>query len=256
MEIAKTRRVITLHRRNSSIDETEEVQKLMKLILSTCEYDHTIVGKSKKCLYSVKSDIKHRQFQLAISINYTVRDELSEVPSDSLVMEHDEADEFTIHIARYRPQEIHKLASKTKFTKKEIQLIYRGFKQECPTGMVDEESFIHIFSQFFPLGDATNYAHYVFNTVKQKQTGKISFERQEHAVILIFTVTRRMFRKTALRFSKNIIYSNCPPLRTQNTANVELLFHIGQTKQQLNHTPFWDIQYWYEIPSNNLHSLV
>ncbi|CAH1103678.1 unnamed protein product [Psylliodes chrysocephalus] len=42
--------------------------------------------------------------------------------------------------------------------------------------MVDEESFIQIFSQFFPLGDATNYAHYVFNTIKQKQTGKISFE--------------------------------------------------------------------------------
>ncbi|XP_076262304.1 Kv channel-interacting protein 4-like isoform X4 [Rhynchophorus ferrugineus] len=54
--------------------------------------------------------------------------------------------------------------------------MYRGFKQECPTGMVDEESFKHIFSQFFPLGDATNYAHYVFNTMKQKQTGKISFE--------------------------------------------------------------------------------
>jgi hypothetical protein len=24
--------------------------------------------------------------------------------------------------------------------------------QECPTGMVDEDSFKHIFSQFFPLG--------------------------------------------------------------------------------------------------------
>ncbi|KAF7287745.1 Kv channel-interacting protein 4-like isoform X1 [Rhynchophorus ferrugineus] len=91
-------------------------------------------------------------------------------------MNDDDSDEFTIHIARYRPEEIHKLASKTKFTKKEIQLMYRGFKQECPTGMVDEESFKHIFSQFFPLGDATNYAHYVFNTMKQKQTGKISFE--------------------------------------------------------------------------------
>ncbi|XP_050313866.1 Kv channel-interacting protein 1-like isoform X2 [Anthonomus grandis grandis] len=88
----------------------------------------------------------------------------------------DESDEFTIHIARYRPEELHKLASKTKFTKKEIQLMYRGFKQECPTGMVDEESFKHIFAQFFPLGDATNYAHYVFNTMKQKQTNKISFE--------------------------------------------------------------------------------
>lgn len=88
----------------------------------------------------------------------------------------DENDEFNFHISRYRPQELQKLASKTKFTRKEIQLMYRGFKQECPTGMVDEESFKHIFSQFFPLGDATNYAHYVFNTIKQKQTGKISFE--------------------------------------------------------------------------------
>ncbi|XP_063928546.1 Kv channel-interacting protein 1-like isoform X1 [Zophobas morio] len=88
----------------------------------------------------------------------------------------EESDEFNFHIARYRPEELQKLASKTKFTRKEIQLMYRGFKQECPTGMVDEDSFKHIFSQFFPLGDATNYAHYVFNTIKQKQTGKISFE--------------------------------------------------------------------------------
>ncbi|XP_015833120.1 Kv channel-interacting protein 1 isoform X1 [Tribolium castaneum] len=88
----------------------------------------------------------------------------------------EETDEFNFHIARYRPEELQKLASKTKFTRKEIQLMYRGFKQECPTGMVDEDSFKQIFSQFFPLGDATNYAHYVFNTIKQKQTGKISFE--------------------------------------------------------------------------------
>ncbi|KPJ03860.1 Calsenilin [Papilio xuthus] len=42
--------------------------------------------------------------------------------------------------------------------------------------MVDEESFKNIFCQFFPLGDATQYAHYVFNTVKHKQRGKLNFE--------------------------------------------------------------------------------
>lgn len=41
----------------------------------------------------------------------------------------EETDEFNIHIARYRPEELQKLASKTKFTRKEIQLMYRGFKQ-------------------------------------------------------------------------------------------------------------------------------
>lgn len=88
----------------------------------------------------------------------------------------EEADEFSYHIPRHRPEELAKLIKTTKFTRKEIQLIYRGFKQECPTGMVDEESFKHIFAQFFPQGDATHYAHYVFNTIKHNQTGKISFE--------------------------------------------------------------------------------
>ncbi|KAJ9581344.1 hypothetical protein L9F63_023482, partial [Diploptera punctata] len=88
----------------------------------------------------------------------------------------EELDEFNIHVARHRPEELAKLTKTTKFTRKEIQLIYRGFKQECPTGMVDEESFKNIFSQFFPQGDASQYAHYVFNTIKHNQTGKISFE--------------------------------------------------------------------------------
>ncbi|GLH08996.1 Putative ca2+ sensor ef-hand superfamily [Gryllus bimaculatus] len=88
----------------------------------------------------------------------------------------EELDEFNIHVARHRPEELAKLAKTTKFTRKEIQLIYRGFKQECPTGMVDEDSFKNIFSQFFPQGDASQYAHYVFNTIKHNHTGKISFE--------------------------------------------------------------------------------
>ncbi|XP_046662178.1 Kv channel-interacting protein 4-like [Homalodisca vitripennis] len=93
----------------------------------------------------------------------------------SSIMNEEELDQFNIHVARYRPEELTKLTKTTKFTRKEIQLIYRGFKQECPTGMVDEESFKHIFSQFFPQGDASQYAHYVFNTIKHNQTGKISF---------------------------------------------------------------------------------
>ncbi|XP_076041848.1 Kv channel-interacting protein 4-like [Oratosquilla oratoria] len=48
--------------------------------------------------------------------------------------------------------------------------------QECPTGLVDEDAFKQIFSQFFPQGDATQYAHYVFNTFKHNHHGQISFE--------------------------------------------------------------------------------
>ncbi|KAK8730893.1 hypothetical protein OTU49_007683, partial [Cherax quadricarinatus] len=88
----------------------------------------------------------------------------------------DDMEEFSLTVQRYRPEELHKLAKTTRFTKKEIQLIYRGFKQECPTGLVDEEGFKSIFDQFFPQGDAKQYAHYVFNTFKQNNHGQISFE--------------------------------------------------------------------------------
>lgn len=53
---------------------------------------------------------------------------------------------------RHKPEELATLAATTRFSRKEIQLIYRGFKQECPSGLVDEDAFKHIFSQFFPQG--------------------------------------------------------------------------------------------------------
>ena len=58
---------------------------------------------------------------------------------------------------RHRPEELAILAATTSFTRKEIQLIYRGFKQECPTGLVDEESFKKIFIQFFPQGGKSSF---------------------------------------------------------------------------------------------------
>lgn len=54
--------------------------------------------------------------------------------------------------------------------------MYRGFKQECPAGIVNEETFKDIFAQFFPQGDASTYAHYVFKLFDQDHDGSISFE--------------------------------------------------------------------------------
>ncbi|XP_050544618.1 Kv channel-interacting protein 1-like isoform X1 [Daktulosphaira vitifoliae] len=112
---------------------------------------------------------RHRNLSITVRfLNYLKR-RFNRTPEEDI-------DDFNIQVSRYRPEELSKLTKITKFNKKEIQLIYRGFKQECPTGMVDEDSFKTIFSQFFPQGDATQYAQYVFNTIKRNQSGKISFE--------------------------------------------------------------------------------
>ncbi|XP_047498484.1 Kv channel-interacting protein 1-like [Penaeus chinensis] len=89
---------------------------------------------------------------------------------------HHDPDDIELSVVRYKPDGIDALARTTKFSKKDLQLIYRGFKAECPNGFVSEETFKGIYSQFFPQGDATAYAHYVFNAFDVEQQGSISFE--------------------------------------------------------------------------------
>ncbi|XP_058454866.1 Kv channel-interacting protein 4-like isoform X1 [Malaya genurostris] len=78
---------------------------------------------------------------------------------------------------KYRPESIAALCEATRFTEAEIKRIYRGFKAECPAGIIREETFKFIYSQFFPQGANTSlYAHYVFNTLDKDHTGILSFE--------------------------------------------------------------------------------
>uniref|UniRef100_A0A6P7FMW5 Kv channel-interacting protein 4-like isoform X1 n=1 Tax=Diabrotica virgifera virgifera TaxID=50390 RepID=A0A6P7FMW5_DIAVI len=78
---------------------------------------------------------------------------------------------------RYRPDSLEALCRATRFTEAEIKRIYRGFKAECPTGVVKEDTFKMIYAQFFPQGvNSSQYAHYVFNTLDQDHSGLISFE--------------------------------------------------------------------------------
>jgi len=82
---------------------------------------------------------------------------------------------------RYRPESLLQLCKLTKFSKRELQLMYRGFKQVCPNGVVSLEQFKEIYANFFPHGHKSNadtgrYAVYVFNTFDRDKNGYISFE--------------------------------------------------------------------------------
>ncbi|XP_058792547.1 Kv channel-interacting protein 1-like [Phymastichus coffea] len=80
-------------------------------------------------------------------------------------------------IPRYRPDSLRSLCRATRFNEAEMKRIYRGFKAQCPTGVVREDTFKLIYSQFFPQGaNSSQYAHYVFNTLDQDHSGILSFE--------------------------------------------------------------------------------
>ncbi|XP_043209242.1 Kv channel-interacting protein 1-like isoform X1 [Amphibalanus amphitrite] len=79
---------------------------------------------------------------------------------------------------RYRPRDVASLSADTHFSPHEVKRIYRGFKVECPMGVLGEEDFKDIYSRFFPQQSNTGlYAHYVFNTFDINSTDRvINFE--------------------------------------------------------------------------------
>ncbi|XP_066507199.1 calsenilin-like [Hoplias malabaricus] len=81
-----------------------------------------------------------------------------------------------LYVVRHQPEGLEELQSQTQFSRKELQSLYRGFKNECPSGLVDEETFKSIYSQFFPQGDASTYAHFLFKAFDTNRSGSIRFE--------------------------------------------------------------------------------
>ncbi|XP_060766235.1 Kv channel-interacting protein 1-like [Neoarius graeffei] len=85
-------------------------------------------------------------------------------------------DDLEMTMVCHRPEGLDQLEAQTNFSKRELQELYRGFKNECPSGVVNEETFKQIYSQFFPQGDASTYAHYLFNAFDSEHNGSIKFE--------------------------------------------------------------------------------
>jgi len=76
---------------------------------------------------------------------------------------------------RYKPTSVDEMAEETKFTRAEVKFLYRAFKQECPNGIIDEDTFKDVYENIFPLGDASKYAHLVFKCIDKEDTGGITF---------------------------------------------------------------------------------
>uniref|UniRef100_A0A8C7QET9 Neuronal calcium sensor 1 n=1 Tax=Oncorhynchus mykiss TaxID=8022 RepID=A0A8C7QET9_ONCMY len=53
--------------------------------------------------------------------------------------------------------------------------LYKGFIKDCPSGQLDAVGFQKIYKQFFPFGDPTKFASFVFNVFDENKDGHIEF---------------------------------------------------------------------------------
>lgn len=57
-----------------------------------------------------------------------------------------------------------------------LNLRYRGFLKDCPSGQLDKAEFTRIYKQFFPFGDPGQFSDYVFNVFDENKNGTIDFK--------------------------------------------------------------------------------
>ncbi|KAG2224015.1 hypothetical protein INT45_009601 [Circinella minor] len=78
--------------------------------------------------------------------------------------------------SKLSPEQLSDLQKCTYFDKKELQQWYKGFLKDCPSGQLDKTEFQKIYKQFFPFGDPSRFADYVFNVFDGDKNGTIDFK--------------------------------------------------------------------------------
>ncbi|VDM26894.1 unnamed protein product [Toxocara canis] len=72
-------------------------------------------------------------------------------------------------------EDLNDLEEKTYFSRKELKKWYKDFVKDCPSGELKMDEFQNIYKQFFPNGDPSKFAAFVFNVFDSNKDGHICF---------------------------------------------------------------------------------
>eukprot|EP00049_Salpingoeca_infusionum_P003666 m.69506 g.69506 ORF g.69506 m.69506 type:complete len:184 (-) comp12225_c1_seq4:96-647(-) len=76
---------------------------------------------------------------------------------------------------KLRPEQVDDLVNHTNYSSDEVKQWYRTFSTECPSGRLNRDDFARIYGTLFPQGDATAFAHRVFDRFDIDHDGTINF---------------------------------------------------------------------------------
>lgn len=77
--------------------------------------------------------------------------------------------------SKLKASELNELVACTYFDKRELRQWYKDFMKDCPSGVLKKEEFQTIYQQFFPHGDPSKFANFVFNVFDDNKDGFITF---------------------------------------------------------------------------------
>lgn len=102
--------------------------------------------------------------------------------------------------SKLAPRTLAELRNQINFSVEELQEWYKEFKASWPKGFLTEDEFKGVYSNIFPLGDATEFARHVFRVFDQNKDGLLDFRE----FMCGFSVVLLGSLEEKLKFSFNI----------------------------------------------------
>lgn len=114
--------------------------------------------------------------------------------------------------------------------------VFPGFLKDCPSGTLTKEEFQKIYRQFFPFGDPSSFADYVFKVFDSDKSGTIDFK--EFICALSVTSRGKMEDKLDWAFQLYDIDGDGKISYDEMLAIVEAIYKMVRRVQPGPRTPF------------------
>ncbi|EDV27444.1 Neuronal calcium sensor 1 [Trichoplax sp. H2] len=133
-------------------------------------------------------------------------------------------------ITKLSPEVLEELEQTTHFSKKEITRWYKDFIKDCPSGQLKQDEFQQIYEQFFPSGDVSKFASFVFNVFDTDKNHFITFA--EFLTALSITSRGTVDEKLDWAFSLYDIDHDGFITREEMTAIIDAIYcMVGSTDE-------------------------